>query len=531
MSNPWLSRDAGDRAWPPPEAGRYPLQFRAQPVLSPWLRITGWTTSPTARLSRMLYQHRRAFDAECLGRHRTADFFFREALHALRKLWPAQKLWDAAARAWPELPRPTGQGLRQRIATELFIDGHMAFANGCLASADDTGRERAEVHLRHLETLVALQPPPLADAHRTLAPAIQAMGAVDAAAHRHDQAVARIRSFRLPALRDALADSLVNLIHRRGLARLAPEPNGRELDDARRLAGEISELKALAAEHGDLPSAHEAIAKLLHLRGLRLANGGRVSEALVACEEAACHSPGFEAAVQAMTQLTERMTALQEQERSIRDHLKRHPKHQLNAEGKRLLADARRGFAPLQRFRASGEPKRIAAARSLAEARRLWRDIDPAARRPPDGHLLALLPLVQALYASGPWGEDELAGVFSDACAGQPELQYFDACQLAAFVVRRRLAHAPGARSEALVAPADAEPPALLIRHALPVLERPPWLRWWFGGRAFGALAAACALSVAMASIAELERRPGRSAEPISAHKPHRLGAACRLSG
>ncbi len=536
MSNPWLSRDAGDRVWPPPEAGRYPLQFRAQPVLSPWLRITGWTTSPTARLARMLYQHRRAFDAECLGFHRTADFFWREALHAFCKLWPAQTLWDAAARAWPELPRPTGEGLRRRIATELFIDGHMAFANGCLASPDDAGRARADVHLRHLETLLALRPQPVADLHKTMLPAVQALVDADEAAHRYDQAIARIRNFRLPALRDALADLLVGLIHRRGLARLAPEPNGRELDDARRLAGEISELKALAAERGHLRSAHESIARLLHLRSLRLANGGKVSEALVACEEATCHSPGFEAAVQAMTQLTERMKALQEQERSIRDHLKRHPGHLLNAEGRRLVADAKRGFAPLHRFRESGEPKRIAAARLLAEARRLWRHIDPAARRPPDGHLLALYPLVEDLYASGPSDEDELAAVFSDACAGQPELRYFDARQLAAFVVRRRLEHSPGSRGEALAAPGASERPALLIRHALPVLDRPPWLRWWFcarqrGGRAFGALAAACALSVAMAAMGELENRPDRSAESVTGQTTHRLGAGCRLSG
>ena len=515
MSNPWLRRNAGDRVWPFPDRALYLKHFCALPALTPFQRITGWTSSPGTRLLRVLEMHRRAFGAECRGRFRTADFFWHEAVTGLRRLWRARAPWDAAARTWPETPQPTGEDLRRRVATELFIDSHIAFANGCLASQDDAGRARAEVHTRHLETLLALQSPPLADVHQALLPAIEAAVDADEAASRFDEAIARIRGIRLPSVRVALADRLVTLLFRRCLARLAPRPEGNELADARWLADTISELKALAADRGDLISAHEPIAQLLHLRSIRLADGGKVSEALVASEEAACHSPGFEAAAQTMARLVERMTSLQEQCKAIRAHLKCVSNHQLNDDGRRMLADGKRGFAPLNRFRASDAPADIAQARALAQARRLWRDIDPASRRPPDEHLLALCPLVASLLASGPAGEEELVAAFTDACAGQSALLYFDACQIGAFIVRRRAENNAGTQSGA-AAPPDTATPTLLIPHVAPApRDREPWAHRCFGTqhrgtRAFGALAAACAVAVAGLSVVERQNRQTR---------------------
>ena len=53
-----------------------------------------------------------------------------------------------------------------------------------------------------------------------------------------------------------------------------------------------------------------------------------------------------------------------------------------------MQAEARRGFTPLEQYMELSEPEQIAAARHLAYARTLWRDLD-------------LTPNSQPLYNSG----------------------------------------------------------------------------------------------------------------------------------
>src|SRR5215469_1217347 len=52
-----------------------------------WQRLAGWRLAPDQRVARLLLLHRLAFEAEMEGQFRRADFFWREALAQLGRVW------------------------------------------------------------------------------------------------------------------------------------------------------------------------------------------------------------------------------------------------------------------------------------------------------------------------------------------------------------------------------------------------------------------------------------------------------------
>jgi hypothetical protein len=428
MSMHMLHRAGDARSLPMPAPGLYrddatpDVEFPAAAVLmlaapqrqTRWERWWGHGPRRSQDVHRVLYLHRRAFEAELAGHHASADFFWREAIAALRATWRAEAAWAAVA----SKVHADGNSLRKAVATELFVDAHIAFANGSLQPGAPAPESRAFAHAAFIGQLLDLPGLEL-DFATTLLPAIVAEAEALKAAGRASAAIDRLRRERRTPSTPILSDMLASLLFARTLAALADDPEGRELADARRIARGIRDLEMLCEAHPENVLVYDLLAQLHHLHSIRLNNGGRVSEAILASAKAAAFRPGFEAAEEAMKQLVENMQQVQVHAARVQAQLRGSYNKQLSAQGAALVRDASQGLKPMQAFQASGDPQRIARRRSLADAARLWRDLaGGSATRPPAAQLLRLRDTVLALR-DAPACDDT---VIAQAIAADPSL-------------------------------------------------------------------------------------------------------------
>ena len=328
MSTHLLHRDGGSRTLPVPDARLYSgnaapdagtvgtalLALGDPAQLTRWQRWWGIAPRRSQDVRHVLYLHRRAFAAELAGHLASADFFWFEGITALRATWNSKPAWNAVAATLHTDP----DRLRHIVATELFIDSHIAFANGYLGAGAPAAGSRAFAHAAFIGRLLDL-PALEVDFATALLPAVIAEAETLKAAGQLDSAIKRLRRERRTSSTPVLSDLLASLLFGRTLAALADEPKGRELADASRLERGVKELEALRRTHPENLLVYDFLAQLHHLRSIRLNNGDQVSPALLASAKAAAYRPGFEAAEAAMKQLIENMQGLQQHAAALKD--------------------------------------------------------------------------------------------------------------------------------------------------------------------------------------------------------------------
>jgi hypothetical protein len=518
MSTHLLYRNSEGRTLPLPDARLY-RRVPASAVHTPGAALLAlgdpagltrwqrwWRGGPDRvhGIRRLLYLHRCAFEAELAGRLVSADFFWREAIAALRATWDAREAWSAVA-SQVGCPGPdAGDRLRGLVATELFMDSHIAFANGCLKATPVAAGHRAFAHAGFIGELLDLQPLE-ADFGTVLLPAViaevEALQASDI-----DAAVGRLRRERRTPVTPVLSDFLAALLFRRTIAALAKDPKGHERADSKRLERGIRDLEELRSTHAENLAVDDLLAQLYHILSVRLNNDGRVSPALLASAKAAAYRPGYEAAEEGMKQLVENMKHRQARAAELKAELRGSPNRQLNVDGAALVADADAGFAPMQKFQSSGESQRIAEARRLADAARLWRELDGGTgTRPANDQLTRLREVVIALRDEPDANEVSLTAAF----AATPNLPKLDARAAARLVLALR--GQPVAADDA-----KPRPEPLAIDPASAGSERGERLErvghWLFGRqdastKAFVACASAILAVTLVASAIELPRQ------------------------
>ncbi|WP_426409761.1 hypothetical protein [Bradyrhizobium ganzhouense] len=502
--DPALYRDA------PTEISGQKLLALAKSEMS-WLqRYAGFLLSPKTRLARLFMLHRLGFEAELSGEFVRADFFWREAAHGLRSAWPHLDTWQEGCALLEDQAPASPEALRNHVVDELFIDTHMAFANGRFGSETSPGTDdRAFAHLAFLRALLDIKGMPASEQTRLLAPGIEAEITAFRAGKKWDAAIDRASLLSTSNAEDADLQDRVALLHfGHAIDGMSGETD--ELAKASWLGRKIDVLDRFRLEHPDKTIAYELLGQLYHLQSIRLANGGRLADALVAGRKAQLFGPGIHDVEQTMSQLFEAMNQLQAQVRDVNEQLRRSGNMRLNEKGLRMKSEAERGFGPLELYVKSGELEQVTAARYRASARKLWADIGlPQTPQPSEETLAKLLDVVGGVYASQAMDVEQIATSFRDAASSTPAIAHLAefADRVGAFVVRRRLENAGEAKSEQEGAsggavPADAAPASALP--TTPAVARPRLepLRYWLFGtqdrgyRALAAVAAFAAIAV-----------------------------------
>ena len=513
MSNHVLVRNAPARSLGPldrsfygePPAGASALRSALTALsdasnTSTFRRLTGWDHDPMRRL---LYLHRSAFEAEAQGRERTADYFWIEAHHRLAALWGKPRVWSHAAQSLGAAFAGDGAELRMIVAREIFLDVHLAFANGALRATGGS-RKRLDFHARKIESILMLDES-IADSRTALLPAIEA----ELESHRSEpeKSIARLRALKLPSVRAATAMQLAELIFERATILL----NGSNAEiGTKRLREGIEDLEALRRGNPGLYSAYDMLAQLHLVNAVRLGNNRDVADALVEAERALAFKPDFDPAATVVQQLGDAMRALQAQIQGVEQELRYSSGKTLNAEGFRLLSQAQRGFGPVDAFRNSGKIEALRKDRDVASATDLWTQVvGYREERPRDEQLLAFRSVVTELYVS----DEDDASRLRESYEQRKDVPASVAQLVAEFVLRRRRENADGSVE------ATAEPTAVVelwIDPMPPASGDPePYAHWWFGSqdKALRALAVAslvCAVSVGTMTVLETSRQSAR---------------------
>jgi hypothetical protein len=474
---------AGDAAAPAPAA---PLLQLAHRPLSRRQRYRGTGLDGEGRLARLLYLHRLGLEAELAGQARRADFFWTELQQALAAAVDRAEDWE---RRPPTVPAGASGSLRSRLVREVFLETHAAFYNGRLsAGAALPVGDRAFAHARHLRALSAFAD--LSDDERFAlldAPARAEIGACRAA-RRWDDAIRVAGAMRaLFPERIEYQDHWADLTVARMLPALDRNPKqlDRQLRDAELVRETIDQLEQERRRHPYNRLLFELIGQLYHLRAVKLANGGQLSDALVTVARALAYYPTLTDAQRTQESLRRAMSDLNTQMTLVESQLRAYPLRSLTPDGQRLLNESRRGRGPADTFAASAEARQITDDYRRAQGRSLWRQIglpEPASRWDARADLLA--GALTAFSLAAPPDRHGVAAAWASAAAAFPDLAGTEA-RVSAFLARR------------LFGPEEpADLPRLKVERQ-PLWPRgEPWAFWLFSRRDRGLKWAAAAALV-----------------------------------
>lgn len=477
-----LEKDAADGRW---------IDFR-------------WRRSGEECIAELLRQHRMAFEAECSGRFESAAYFWDELLHCLRKEWPRDAHWEAAARKLECPDVPDGAALRTLLTDELFLDSMCAFVNGCVDQGSAKVSERVPWQGTWIEAMLALCQLGGADLGTIRLPLLRLQIDALANAGEYSEAITRLVKETDSKMKEALSERLASLKLERACRQL-------KFDAAKNiivLRPAIKDLEILVNAHPDRLQIHEHLGQAYHLLSVQLANDNSCAQALVASDKATRLYPALREASETFAQLVEQMQQLQTKTEEVMKELKRSKGKQLSETGKKLFLDAQAGFGPLEAFRQSAEAAALSDRQLVASDAGLWRELtgEPLPARPANGALAALREVVIEIYSSEADTQSELAEAFDGMRAANAELPAIDAQRVASFIVRRRRengaqgdpdAQASDTPVESDVAPVLTIPPASAVSG-----DRVSFRDWYAGSAATGArrLALAAALSVTVAA-------------------------------
>lgn len=459
-----------------------------------WQRVMGLRLTPEKCVSRLLLLHRSAFEAEINGRFQAADFFWREALAVLQRLWTRTDVWNSLRADLGDMAMANAEQLRDRITEELFIDTQVGFINGRFEQGDPlSSSDRAFVHLRFVRELLKFNSWSSDEVSSLLDPGIEAeLGALEGA-KRWDEAISCAKEYLTVIADDTKLRARQSLLYyKRTMERLSAAAKGDELAGALVLAEGIQCLKGLNSSHPNISITYELIGHLQHLHAIKLANAGSLADALVAASEAQTYSPSLEDIGQLIEQLRENMIKLQKEMGKIQEELKWKPNVSLSQEGQRLQREATRGFTPLREYVDTGVSERVAKARHIASAHSVWREVGFKPNIVPSNEqALELYELANEVYRSEALTAEDMLEMIQVREVAYPHLTEIQADQVVKFILRRRRENTSEAPRSEEVLPASvsskepASPPLIVTQASASKGDVPFWY-WLFGMQNLG---------------------------------------------
>jgi hypothetical protein len=341
-----------------------------------WQRLVGWNLDSTGQMGYLLLQHRLAMEAELAAQWERANFFWNQVQIQFKALSKRDDVWQALVLAVANEPGVTVMGnplqLRQRLVDELLIDTHYAFYQGLTQQVEKLSlQDRAFIHIDYIQKLLNFSARSQDELLSMLRLPWEQRLALYQEAKKWKEAVA-LCTERLKYFPNSI-DYQNALVEAHFSATSAQLHNGSSeaegLKDAKTLQRGIERLEKSSQDYPYNLSAFEFLGYLHHLRAIALGNGNCLSEALVEVQKAIAHNPYLEQAIETRNQLIQAMQQLQAHMRDIS------PNTTLTEKGKRLRAEADKGFAPMNDYSKSATAKATIYALNIAQAMSLWRRI------------------------------------------------------------------------------------------------------------------------------------------------------------
>jgi hypothetical protein len=214
--------------------------------------------------------------------------------------------------------------------------------------------------------------------------------------------------------------------------------------EAERIGRHIQVLEQLRKSHSHAFSTYEALAVLYHVQAVKLANGDRPTEALVAVARALAFKPDWEQARHSEQQIEQLLKKYQEQisqlQRETGSDFRRFTMLAvLQPAMHAIISDVARGVRARDEFRSSGEPARILKQMKKARARHFWLRVGlPIPDVDWDESARVFDEATDELLSSKPEGPTELLLRWSQIVQDRPDSQLdeIDVSKLLAFLYK-----------------------------------------------------------------------------------------------
>ncbi|KAB8317119.1 hypothetical protein SD81_023040 [Tolypothrix campylonemoides VB511288] len=435
---------------------------------STWQYLTGWELDIKGQLGHLLVQHKLAIEAELAAKWQRADFFWNQVQIELKALLKQPEVWQeitltVANISGVQIMNDPAK-LRQCLLNELFIDTHCAFYNGLIPkTVKPSWKERAFVHIDYIQQLLELSPVSVQEVETLLAEAWQARITACKEAQKWRKGIYYCQQ-RLKSSPNfiKLQDELAEINYLATLAKLREAKTEVQYQkNAKHLLVGIQALEKCLKDYPYNLTIFELLASLYHLRAISLANHNSFALALLCIQKAITYNPYFQKAFESRNELIETMEQLQEQVNQLQVDM-RHGA-QLTPKGQRMVAEANKGFAPMNIYIDSNEAKETANDFYIAEAVYLWHKI--GLPTPPEGwqkespvgvmhtangntipiestsswirKALHLWDAVRNVLQNPPSSKASLASLWQWAILDKPDLAELDADVICAFLERK----------------------------------------------------------------------------------------------
>jgi hypothetical protein len=460
--------------------------------------------------------HRFAIEAEMEGRWDRADFFWQELQAKLAQ--PQFRTDLAETLSSPTTPARKKSELEpgevyRHLVNEVFIDTHCAFYNSySQQTAKTTPKSRQFAHLGYVTRLLDLSGASQDEQFQLVGEATEDRIRVCCDAGDWNQAV-ELASGLLKRFPDRLhyQEMKASLEFGRATHKLKnSESESANLSDADRVAPAIKILEEMCEKYPSTVAPYELAGRLHRLRAVKLANGGKLSEALLEIEKAAAYYPGLESLGEDRAKLGEMMQNLQKQVRAVLASIAARPNASLNYKGKQLKREADRGLGPALAYQKSEQAKAIGQRAESAQLRTIWRRIglaEPADRW--DERASRLISALSRIIEGKPEHMTAVERFWKSLAEGEPDLAALDYTPIRSFL-RDRLFPGVAATPESRPIAAPILPVPTAGRRS-----KMPFGYWLFNGKDLriklqSALALALLLLASTLTVRDMRRARAR---------------------
>lgn len=442
-----------DPATPDQQAARRVLDLADRPFT--WKqRYFRWGLDAGGRVGQLLLLHRLALSAELAARSRRADFFWRAAVAELGRLAGQEAVWREVARS--VLPGTADavlsdpDELRRRLVREIFIDTHIGFFNGRVKLLDKLSPDdRASAHLAYIQEIVACARLDPGEANAVASTVAEARVELHEEAKHWAPALEEVTGLlaRHPDNFDYQA-KLAGLHFSKAVGELGDDPSEQaQLRDANLLLHAINRLEEIRKQYPSNSAIFEYLARLHHLRAVKLSNGDHLSQGLLEIERALALDPSLEEAKKTREQIKELMKKLKAKLDEVERQMRRSLFPTLTEQGRLLQEEVRKGSKEADAYAASAQAKETAEAYSEAWVRTLWRQVGLA--EPTEHWTERAVALVKAMgvVIDHPPADVEQLPVFWQAVAAELDLEDLDAAPICRFLSQRLFKAAEGEKA------------------------------------------------------------------------------------
>ncbi len=458
--------------------------------------------TPLGTLVRLLKNVAQAVSAESMRLEHRADFFWREALRQLDAVWHDDAFWSDL-RQHPSIEKIAneramdGQRLRDTIAREVVADSLWTLRTA-LQPQHDGGGERGAALTDYLRQLSAATGALDAARMDALCSAVRDEVARSVEEKRWERAETLV-SWLLDAVGGEEHETLfTTTVAAHAIAELAEsQEETAARANAARLAEAIRRIEQLQERARRNAALFDVVAELQVRMAVQLANGGRLSDALVAVQKSATCDPVLQTAHDVRDKLAEMMKQLRQEADALRAKVAATPNAALTGKGHEMLREAERGFGPVNAFVESPAAAQITERLLVAQGAAAWRSIGLAPEHPSDEQLTALYRALNAAFHHAHGDPAQVPAAWRQTIGEVQGAATLDADRIVPWIRNRVAGVATATTPVAPVAwPAGAS--AVTISRASRFRDHEPFTSWLLSRQAMWAKAACAAALLAL---------------------------------